>query len=132
MTTRCLVVDMFLARIILGSGLMRLGSAFTSIPCWGNVTLTLNNKVGVVVGFREYANNSLNVWADSGLYNITTTNESSTLSPTLRQVPLQPQVQVQHQLRLHLQPQVHVHYKPLLPPSPILRKITCIQHKQWR
>ena len=57
-------------------------AAFSSTPCWGNATLTLNSKVGVVVGFREYANNSLNVWADSGLYTITTTNESSAPSPT--------------------------------------------------
>ncbi len=56
--------------------------AFSSTPCWGNATLTLNNKVGAVVGFREYANNSLNVWADSGLYTVTTTNESSAPSPT--------------------------------------------------
>ncbi len=56
--------------------------AFSSIPYWGNATLTLNNNVGVVVGFREYANNSLNVWADSGLYTVTTTNESSAPSPT--------------------------------------------------
>ena len=70
--------------------------AFSSTPCWGNATLTLNNKAGVVVGFREYANNSLNVWADSGLYTIITTNESSDLYLLLRQLPHQPQIQ--HQL----------------------------------
>ena len=57
-------------------------AAFSSTPCWGNASLTLNSKAGVVVGFREYGNNSLNVWADSGLYTITTTNDSSCLSPS--------------------------------------------------
>ena len=55
---------------------------FSSAPYWGNETLTLNNNVGAIIGFREYANNSLNIWANSGLYTITTTNDSSASLPT--------------------------------------------------
>ena len=57
-------------------------TAFSSTPSWGNATLTLDSKAGVVVGFREYANNSLNIWANSGLYTITTTNDSYAPLPT--------------------------------------------------
>ena len=60
---------------------MRLGQPFSSIPYWGNVTLTLNSNLGVV-GFREFANNSLNLWGDSGIYAITTTNDTSMATPT--------------------------------------------------
>ncbi len=56
--------------------------AFSSTPCWGNATLTLNSKVGAVVGFREFANNSLGLWGDSGIYTITTTNDTSTVTPS--------------------------------------------------
>ncbi len=59
--------------------------AFSSTPCWGNATLTLTNKAEFVVGFREYANNSLNVWANSCLFTILSANESLPLptpSPT--------------------------------------------------
>lgn len=52
-------------------------SPFTSNPCWGNVTFVLNSNAAMVVGFREFANNSLNVWGDSGIYAITTMNESN-------------------------------------------------------
>ena len=57
---------------------------FSSTPCWGNVTLTLNSKAGVVVGFREFANDSLGLWGDSGIYAITTTADTSavTTSPS--------------------------------------------------
>jgi hypothetical protein len=48
-------------------------TAFTSSSAnWGNITLTLNNTVGVTINFREYANNSLGVWGDSGNYEIKT------------------------------------------------------------
>ncbi len=57
-------------------------AAFSSTLCWGNSTLALNSQAGVVVGFQEYANNSLNFWGDSSLYTVATTNESSALSPT--------------------------------------------------
>jgi hypothetical protein len=56
--------------------------SFDSNPCWGNVSLTLNSSVGVVVGFREFANDSLNLWGDSGIYAITTTNGTSLVTPT--------------------------------------------------
>ena len=55
--------------------------AFASNPDWGNVTLTLNSTVGAVVGFREYANNSLNLWGASEIYNITTTAPTDTPTP---------------------------------------------------
>jgi hypothetical protein len=48
---------------------------------WANVTLQLNSSVGVIVGFREYANNSFNVWGDLGIYAITTTNMPVEVSP---------------------------------------------------
>ena len=93
-------------------------SAFFFTPCWGNATLTLNSKAGAVVGFREYANNSLNVWGDSGLYTITTTNESSAPSPTPSpsSTPTTSPTPDQHLLRL--QPQLHHPHKPHLPHSP--------------
>lgn len=47
-------------------------TAFTSNPNWANVTLTLNNTVGVNVSFREYANNTLGIWGVSGNYTIET------------------------------------------------------------
>jgi hypothetical protein len=66
-------------------------ASFNSNPNWGNISLTLNDAVGVVVGFREYANNSLNLWGDSGIYAITTTSSTdtptSTPSPTLTPTP---------------------------------------------
>ena len=55
---------------------------FNQNPNWGNASLTLNCNVGAVVGFREYANNSLNLWGDSGIYAITTTAIVSAPSPT--------------------------------------------------
>jgi hypothetical protein len=57
-------------------------AAFNSNSGWGNATSTLSNIVGTVVGFREYANNSLNLWGDSGIYAITTTNDTSKATPT--------------------------------------------------
>jgi len=35
---------------------------FNSNPDWGNVTMTLNKEVDKVIGFREYADISLNLW----------------------------------------------------------------------
>jgi hypothetical protein len=55
---------------------------FTSTPCWGNVSLTLNSTVGLIVGFREFANNSLGLWFDSGIYSIKTTNGTSKTTPS--------------------------------------------------
>jgi hypothetical protein len=55
---------------------------FSSSPFWGNVSLSLNNNVGANVGFREFANNSLNLWGDSGIYAITTTNDMTLATPT--------------------------------------------------
>ncbi|MCW4024565.1 MAG: LamG domain-containing protein [Candidatus Bathyarchaeota archaeon] len=67
-------------------------SAFISNPDWGNVTLTLNNTVDVIVSFREYANNSLGIWNASEIYSIktiasnilptSTPNPTSTPTPT--------------------------------------------------
>ena len=59
--------------------------AFSSTPCWGNATLALNGNAGVVVGFREFANNSLGLWGDSGIYAITTTDDMS--APTSSSAP---------------------------------------------
>ena len=55
---------------------------FLFYSCWGNATLTLNSNVGAVVGFREFANNSLGLWGDSGIYAITTTNDTSVSTAT--------------------------------------------------
>ncbi len=58
-------------------------TAFTSNPNWANVTLTLNNTVGVNVSFREYANNTVGIWGVSENYAIETTAFDGTiLSPT--------------------------------------------------
>jgi hypothetical protein len=56
---------------------------FSSNPGWGNATLTLNSTIGLTVGFREYANNSLGIWGDSGIYTIKTTAYESNPAPTL-------------------------------------------------
>jgi hypothetical protein len=55
---------------------------FNSNSFWGNATLTLNSTVGSIIGFREYANNSLNLWGDSGIYAITTTANTSSVTPS--------------------------------------------------
>ena len=55
---------------------------FSSSQCWGNVSLTLTSNFGSIVGFREFANNSLNLWGDSGVYAITTTNDVTSPTPT--------------------------------------------------
>ena len=70
-------------------------TAFTSSPDWGNITLTLNSTDGTVVGFREYANNSLGVWGDSGLYSITVsaTAPINLSTPTPSQSPSPSQTQ---------------------------------------
>jgi hypothetical protein len=57
-------------------------ASFSSNPCWGNDSSTLDSNVGRVVGFREFANNSLNLWGDSGIYAITTINDTSMATPT--------------------------------------------------
>ncbi len=57
--------------------------SFNLNPDWGNATLALNSTVGATVSFREYANNSLNLWGDSGIYSIKTTSlPVSTPTPT--------------------------------------------------
>jgi hypothetical protein len=76
-----LVVDTFLAQTILRQRVNASWVPFSSTPCWGNATLTLNSNVGATVGFREYANNSLNLWGASGIYAITTTNGTSPFTP---------------------------------------------------
>jgi hypothetical protein len=48
-------------------------AGFLSNPDWGNSSLTLNNTIGITIGFREFANNSLNTWGDSGINTIETT-----------------------------------------------------------
>jgi hypothetical protein len=55
---------------------------FKSDSFWGNATLTLNSTVGSIIGFREYANNSLNLWGDSGVYAITTTANTVLVTPS--------------------------------------------------
>lgn len=59
--------------------------AFDLNPDWGNTTLTLNSTAGIPIGFREYANNTLNLWGDTGIYAVTTTVVSTsiaTVTPT--------------------------------------------------
>jgi hypothetical protein len=60
---------------------------FTTNPDWGNATLTLNSTIGTVIGFREYANNSLNLWVDSGICTITITPMTDTPTPTPSPTP---------------------------------------------
>jgi hypothetical protein len=65
-------------------------SPFSTNPDWGNATLGLNGAVGVTVGFKEYANDSLNLWSESEIYTNTTAVDSgpkSTPSPTLTMIP---------------------------------------------
>jgi hypothetical protein len=66
---------------------------FSFTQSWVNVSLTLNSTVGVVVGFREFANNSLNLWGDSGIYAITTTADQSAPTTNPTQTPLPPSTQ---------------------------------------
>jgi hypothetical protein len=61
---------------------------FISSPAWANTTLALKNAIGATIGFREYANNTLNLWGDSGIYTITTTATYITKpTPTLTPLP---------------------------------------------
>ena len=62
-------------------------ASFTSNPAWGNATLRLNSIVGNAISFREYANNSLNAWGDSGMYTITLTAPINTPTPNSTQTP---------------------------------------------
>jgi hypothetical protein len=43
-------------------------------PAWSNVTKTLNSTVGLVIGYRFYANNTNNNWSDTGIRIITLTD----------------------------------------------------------
>ena len=62
---------------------------FSSNPDWGNTTLTLNSTVGLTVSFREFANNSINAWGDSGMYTIETTAiYTTTPTPTSTGSPI--------------------------------------------
>ena len=52
--------------------------------------MTLNSISGMTIGFREFANNSFNIWSDSGIYNIKTTVYTvPSPNPTPRQPPRQ-------------------------------------------
>jgi hypothetical protein len=66
---------------------------FNSIPRWGNTSFTFNNNIGSVISFREYVNNSLNIWGDSGVYNFTVTTilPAPTSTPNLTPTPLPPE-----------------------------------------
>jgi hypothetical protein len=56
---------------------------FNSNPTWTNNTLTLNSNVGTVVDFREYANNSANLWGvQSYMLTTSTSSNNPTPSPT--------------------------------------------------
>jgi hypothetical protein len=54
---------------------------FISNPDWGEAALKLNDTVGTVVAFQEYANNSINLWGDSGIYAIAITPKSDNIPP---------------------------------------------------
>jgi hypothetical protein len=53
-------------------------TAFTDNPDWGNKTLTLNGTVGLVIGWKEYANNTNNLWTVTSLLTVTTTSNPPT------------------------------------------------------
>lgn len=63
--------------------------AFESDPCFVSVFLTLDNTLEQVIGFREFANNSLNLWGESELLTITTPCDSPfpTAAPTIHSTP---------------------------------------------
>lgn len=46
-------------------------------PTWSNVTITLNSTVGMIVGYRFYANDTSNNWSDTGIRMITLTDDNS-------------------------------------------------------
>jgi 8-oxo-dGTP pyrophosphatase MutT (NUDIX family) len=50
---------------------------------WGNVTLKLNNAAGAIVAFREYANDSVGLWGDSGLYTLIANSSAPISTPTI-------------------------------------------------
>jgi hypothetical protein len=70
---------------------------FFSYPSWANFTLNLSNTPKETVSFREFANNSLGLWGDSGLYSVAVKNNvipptsspapSAISSPTLQPTP---------------------------------------------
>jgi hypothetical protein len=61
--------------------------SFNLNPYWGNFSLTLNNANGLVIGFREFANNSLGLWGDSGIYSTTIIKSNSTSTPSPSPTP---------------------------------------------
>jgi hypothetical protein len=81
---------------------------FTSTPGWGNVTLALNDTIGVTVGFREYANNTLGMWGDSKSYVTKTTSSYLPPSPTPTPAPLQVATPT---------PAIHPSSKPITTPN---------------
>jgi hypothetical protein len=54
-------------------------SFFNGSAAWANVTQTLSNAVGNVVGYMWYANDTSNNWANSGQYVLTVTVPTPTL-----------------------------------------------------
>jgi hypothetical protein len=56
--------------------------SFDSTPDFGDGALVLNNTVGAVVGFQEFANNSLGNWGASDVYAIKTTEPNCSPTPT--------------------------------------------------
>lgn len=69
---------------------------FLSNSGWGNLTLRLNNTAGVIVGLKQYANNSLGLWGESDLHFIVIhstvpsplpSSTSPTSNPTLTVTP---------------------------------------------
>jgi len=47
---------------------------------WSNVSETLNSTVGLVVGYRFYANDTSDNWGDSGIYTLTITSDYYSLT----------------------------------------------------
>jgi len=52
----------------------------TPANAWSNVSETLNSTVGLVVGYRFYANDTSDNWGDSGIYTLTITSDYYSLT----------------------------------------------------
>lgn len=48
-------------------------TAFVSTPSWANVSKTLNDTTGLVIGFRWFANDTTNNWNSTSIQTLTTT-----------------------------------------------------------
>jgi PGF-pre-PGF domain-containing protein len=59
-----------------GSWINDTWTAFSTTPSWANLTKTLNETEGTVIGYRWYANDTSNNWNQTAIYSLTTNTSS--------------------------------------------------------